>query len=367
MDKLSVYRGKTVLITGHDGFKGSWLSLWLKELKARVVGYALRTPPGPNLFETLNLKDRITHIIGDIRNERRLLGVFEEYKPQFVFHLAAQPLVRMSYKRPKFTYETNVLGTINTLEAVRKTKSVKACIIVTSDKCYKNMGRARACKEGDGLGGYDPYSSSKACAELVVDTYRKSFLNHEEFGKTHNTTLSSARGGNIIGGGDWGRDRLFPDCVKALSQNKMINIRNPRATRPWQYVLDLLNGYLLLGAAMYESGDRYDGAWNFGPDNKNVLTVEKLLMVIIKCWGGGRYAIDTAGHPHESRFLKLDTKKARALLNWKPVYDIYESIERTVNWYKNFYNNTGKEKLYELTRKEIRDYMRRMPDKRGSE
>ena len=364
MDNYSqdVYKGKRILITGHTGFKGSWLSLWLKELGADVIGYALEPPTKPNLFEVLSLNEKVTHIIGDVRDEKHLHSVFEKYQPEFVFHLAAQPLVRLSYKEPKLTYETNVMGTVNVLEAVRKTDSVRSCIIVTSDKCYENREWIYGYRETDSIGGYDPYSSSKGCAELVTAAYRSAFYNPKDYEKIHNVALSSVRAGNVIGGGDWGEDRLIPDCIRALSQNKAINIRNPQATRPWQYILEPLTGYLLLGALMYEDGAKYSSAWNFGPNDESIKTVAELVKRVIKYWGGGTYTIDTLNHPHEAAFLKLDASKARALLGWKPIYDIYEAVEKTINWYKNFYNGMRKEKLYEFTAEEIGEYVNRMRD-----
>lgn len=365
MDKYfkEIYGNRKVLITGHTGFKGSWLLLWLKEIGANVIGYSLEPPTEPNLFESINLKDKITCLSGDIRNEESLTSVFEKYQPEFVFHLAAQSLVRRSYKEPKLTYETNVMGAINVLEAVRKIKSVRVCIIVTSDKCYENREWVYGYRETDPMGGYDPYSSSKGCAELVTTAYRKSFFNPEDYGEIHNVALSSVRAGNVIGGGDWGEDRLIPDCVRALSKKKTIVIRNPQATRPWQYVLEPLAGYLLLGALMYEEGAKYSDAWNFGPNDEAMLTVEKLVKLVIKYWGCGSYTVDTLTHPHEAVFLKLDISKTRTLLGWKPIYNIYESIKRTVNWYKTFYNDVSKEELYEFTVKEIMEYMNRMSKK----
>lgn len=357
-----IYENKRVLIIGHTGFKGSWLSLWLTELGANVIGYSLEPPTEPNLFETINLKDRITHIIGDVRDEKHLIAIFEKNLPEFVFYLAAQPLVRISYKEPKLTYETNVMGTVNVLEAVRKTKSVRVCVIITSDKCYENREWVYGYRETDPMGGYDPYSSSKGCAELVTATYRRSFFNPEDYGGHHNVALSSVRAGNVIGGGDWGEDRIIPDCIRALSQNKTIVVRNPQATRPWQYVLEPLSGYLLLGALMYKDGEKYSDAWNFGPSDESIITVEELIKLVIKYWGSGNYAVDTSTHPHEAGLLKLDASKARALLGWKPIYDIYEAVERTISWYKNFYNGMRKEELYEFTVGKIGEYVNRMSD-----
>ena len=354
----NIYNGKRVLVTGHTGFKGGWLSLWLKELGAEVIGYSLDPPTKPSFFEAVDLKNKLIHIIGDVRDENHLLSVFEKHQPEFIFHLAAQSLVRFSYKEPRLTYETNVMGTVNVLEAIRKSKSVRAAVIITSDKCYENKEWIYGYRENDSVGGYDPYSSSKGCAELVVSAYRNSFFNPKDSGKIHNIALSSVRAGNVIGGGDWGGDRLISDCVKTLSQNKIINIRNPQATRPWQYVLEPLSGYLLLGSKMYKDGVKYSSAWNFGPNDNDIITVEEIVKSVIKNWGNGEYKVDTSRQPHEAGLLKLETSKARIFLGWKPVYEIYETIKRTINWYKYFYNGIEKEKLYKITVKEIWDYIK---------
>jgi CDP-glucose 4,6-dehydratase len=354
----NIYNGKRVLVTGHTGFKGGWLSLWLKELGAEVIGYSLDPPTQPSFFEAVDLKNKLIHIIGDVRDENHLLSVFEKHQPEFIFHLAAQSLVRFSYKEPRLTYETNVMGTVNVLEAIRKSKSVRAAVIITSDKCYENKEWIYGYRENDSVGGYDPYSSSKGCAELVVSAYRNSFFNPKDSGKIHNIALSSVRAGNVIGGGDWGGDRLISDCVKTLSQNKIINIRNPQATRPWQYVLEPLSGYLLLGSKMYKDGVKYSSAWNFGPNGNDIITVEEIVKSVIKNWGKGEYKVDTSRQPHEAGLLKLETSKARIFLGWKPVYEIYETIKRTINWYKYFYNGIEKEKLYKITIKEIWDYIK---------
>lgn len=360
-----IYRNRRVLITGHTGFKGSWLSLWLAELEAKVIGYSLEPPTEPNLFEAINLKDKITHIIGDVRDEKHLIAIFEKYQPEFVFHMAAQPLVRLSYKDPKLTYETNVIGTVNVLEAVRKTESIRVCNIVTSDKCYENREWVYGYRETDAIGGYDPYSSSKGCAELVTSAYMRSFFNLEGYGKNHNVALSSVRAGNVIGGGDWGEDRIIPDCVRALSQKNEIVVRNPQATRPWQYVLEPLSGYLLLGALMYEGGTKYSSAWNFGPNDESIITVEELVKLVIKYGNSGSYTTDTSNQPHEAGILKLDASKARALLGWTQIYDVYKAVEKTINWYKNFYKCMRKEELYEFTVKEILEYVNRMSEEGG--
>lgn len=363
MDKYftEIYRNKKVLITGHTGFKGSWLSLWLTELGANVIGYSLNVPTQPSLFEAIRMKDKVIHIIGDVRDEKHLMTVFEEYQPEFVFHLAAQPLVRMSYKEPKLTYETNIMGTVNLLECVRKTKSVRVCIIVTSDKCYENKEWFYGYREIDPLGGYDPYSSSKACAEMVTSAYRNSFFNPKDYGKIHNVSLSSVRAGNVIGGGDWAEDRIIPDCIKALSQNKQIILRHPLSIRPWQYILDPLGGYLILSTLMFKEGHRYSDAYNFGPDNANIITVENLTNLVIQCWGSGNYECEkeSLNSPYETQLLKLDITKVQTMLNWNPVYNINESVERTIHWYKSFYNGAGTKKMYELTVEEVWNYMKK--------
>ncbi|MDI6733181.1 MAG: CDP-glucose 4,6-dehydratase, partial [Planctomycetota bacterium] len=260
MERLNIYRNKKVMVTGHTGFKGSWISLWLSELGAKVIGYALKPETKPNLFDIINLKNIISHHIGDIRNFAKLKRIIKASKPDMIFHLAAQPLVRRSYLEPQYTYEVNVLGTINMLEAVRQTNSIRAVINVTSDKCYENKEQKQGYKETDRLGGYDPYSSSKGCAELVTAAYIKSFFNPERY-KSHRVTVASVRAGNIIGGGDWSKDRLVPDCIRALAKNKTIIIRNPNAIRPWQYVLEPLYGYLLLGSHLLKRETKYIGAW----------------------------------------------------------------------------------------------------------
>ncbi len=357
----NIYKNKEVLVTGHTGFKGSWLSLWLTELGARVIGYSLEPPTEPNLFESISLEDKIIHVIGDVRDEEHLTSIFEKHQPEFVFHLAAQPLVRLSYKEPRLTYETNVMGTVNVLEAVRKTRSVRVCIIITSDKCYENREWVYGYRETDPVGGYDPYSSSKGCVELVTSAYRRSFFS--DYGKTHNVALSSVRAGNVIGGGDWGEDRIIPDCMRAFSEGKRIMLRSPSAVRPWQYVLEPLSGYLLLGALMYKDGTSYSAPWNFGPNVERMTTVEELVNLAIEYWGGGAYTIDTANHPHEVNLLRLDASKAHALLGWKPVYNVYEAAERTVSWYKKFYAGISREELCQFTAREILEYASQMSGK----
>jgi len=354
-DLKEIYKGKKVLVTGHTGFKGSWLSVWLMELGAEVIGYSQEPPSNPNMFEAINLEDKITSIYGDVWNGTHLSSVFESENPDFVFHLAALPIVRRSYREPKLTFQTNIMGTVNVLEAVRETDSVKSCVIATSDKCYENKEWVYGYRETDPLGGYDPYSASKSCAELVAAAYRRSY----------SLPVSTVRTGNVIGGGDWGEDRLIPDCVKALAQDEIIRLRNPQAIRPWQHVLEPLSGYLLLGRLMYEEGAKYSDAWNFGPNDESLITVEELVKHIIGYWHGGTYTVDNGTQIHEATLLKLVTSKARALLGWMPIYDVYEAVEKTINWYKNFYNGMRKEELYEFTVEEIGEYVNRMSNEYG--
>jgi CDP-glucose 4,6-dehydratase len=347
----NVFKNKTVLVTGHTGFKGSWLCIWLKELGANVVGYALEPYTERDNFVVSGLKDKVTHIIGDIRDYQNLTKVFKKYQPEFVFHLAAQPIVRESYTNPKDTYDINVGGTVNVLECCRLTDSVRVIINVTSDKCYENKEWVWGYRENDPMGGYDPYSSSKGCSELVTAAYRQSFFNPSlpdplTFSPSHLLTflipkpsvaLSSARAGNVIGGGDWQKDRIVPDCIRALESNKPIEIRNPNATRPWQHVLEPLNGYLLLASRMYEEPQKFCGAWNFGPDYDSIIPVGKVADKVVASWGSGSWInLSTENAPHEAKLLSLDISKANSYLKWVPVWDTEKAIEKTVDWYKKY-------------------------------
>jgi len=352
----STFEKKNVLVTGHTGFKGPWLSLYLRELGAHVVGYALEPPTQPNMFEALRLDEEVDSIIGDIRDAEKLKKVFREYQPQFVFHMAAQPLVRDSYMLPKYTYEVNVLGTVNTLEAVRNTDSVRVVLNITTDKCYENREWVWGYRENDPLGGYDPYSSSKASAELVTAAYRSSYFNPPDYDK-HKVSLSSVRAGNMIGGGDWAKDRLVPDCVRALTKNEDIPIRNPLAIRPWQHVLEPLGGYLLLAAKMSHNGRGYAQAWNFGPHDEDAIPVKEMVQRIIRYWGHGSWKDISRGTPdalHEAKYLKLDCSKARHLLGWQPVLRVDQAVKLAVLWYKEFYDrSTG---LKEYTKAQIQEF-----------
>ena len=346
------FKDKTVFITGHTGFKGSWLSIWLRELGANVVGYALEPNTEKDNFVVTGLESKITNIISDVRDYENLKGVFDKYKPEFVFHLAAQPIVRESYINPKETYDVNVGGTVNVFECCRLTDSVKVIINVTSDKCYENKEWIWGYRENDPMGGYDPYSSSKGCSELITAAYRKSFFNPENY-KEHGKSLSSVRAGNVIGGGDWQKDRLIPDCISALENYKPIEIRNPYATRPWQHVLEPLSGYLLLASKMYQEPTKFSGAWNFGPNYESVISVDEVVSMIVEKWGNGKW-LDTSdkSEPHEANLLSLDVSKARNFLDWQPKWDIQKCIEKTVEWYKNINGNN----LYNICNKQISEY-----------
>jgi len=358
-----VYRDRKVLVTGHTGFKGSWLTLWLKELGADVLGYALEPPTNPSLFDTLGLEERITHVVGDIRDEARLLAVFKDFQPEFVFHLAAQPLVRLSYREPRLTYEINVIGTVNVFESVRKTDSVRVVVNVTSDKCYENREWVYGYRETDRLGGYDPYSSSKGCAELVTSAYRNSYFNPEHYGKTHNVALASVRAGNVIGGGDWGEDRLIPDCIKALYEKRPIVIRYPDSTRPWQHVLDPLYGYLLLGWYLYRCGAALGEAWNFGPNDDDVKPVSWIAERMTEMWtNGGGWVVDGRSHPHEAYYLKLDCSKTKSKLGWHPKWNLAQSLEKTVEWYRAFFNDDD---IVSLTIDQINSHVNTVTDVGG--
>ncbi|WP_094606108.1 CDP-glucose 4,6-dehydratase [Sporomusa silvacetica DSM 10669] len=343
------YCGQTVLVTGCSGFKGSWLSVWLHTLGARVVGYALQPPTEPSMFRACSLDKHIISMEADICDDAALTEVFKTYKPDIVFHLAAQPLVRYSYLQPKETFETNVMGTVNVLEAARNTGTVKSIVVITTDKCYENREWVYGYRETDPIGGYDPYSASKGCAELVVSAFRNSFLMSRGVG------LASARAGNVIGGGDWAVDRLLPDFVRAVVDNKPIRIRNPLATRPWQHVLEPLSGYLLLGALLLAEPEKYSSAWNFGPRDTDVLPVEEILNLAIAEWGAGRVEKEAVKQPHEATLLKLDISKAEAYLRWHPIFSCREAIKRTVEWYKKYYEEFPSD-MFSFTIEQIREY-----------
>jgi len=332
-----IYKDKTVLVTGHTGFKGSWLSYWLEQMGAKVVGYSLEVPTTPNHFELLNLK--MTSIIGDIRDLEKLKQVFTEYKPDIVFHLAAQPLVRLSYENPIETYETNVMGTLKVFEACREA-NVKAIVNITSDKAYENKEWVWGYRENDPMGGYDPYSSSKGCADLLANSYRNSYFNINEYKKSHNTLLASCRAGNVIGGGDWAADRLLTDIMLSVSEGKKVSIRNPHATRPWQHVLEPLSGYLHIGQKLLQEQVAFGEVWNFGPSDEGSISVEELVKKVKKYWDKIDYEINQNPEQlHEANLLKLDCSKAHIQLKWKDVWNSEMTFEKTVTWYKSFYES----------------------------
>jgi CDP-glucose 4,6-dehydratase len=328
------WQGKRVLLTGHTGFKGSWLSLWLQSMGAEVIGYALPPSTNPSLFEVAKIAQGMTSIIGDIRNLPQLQKVFDEHKPEIVIHMAAQPLVRYSYTEPVETYSTNVMGTVNLLEAVRLTKSVRAVVNVTTDKCYENREWVWGYRESEAMGGYDPYSSSKGCSELVTAAYRNSYFHAEKY-LMHGVALASGRAGNVIGGGDWAEDRLIPDMIRAITNGQSVSIRNPHSIRPWQHVLEPLSGYLLLAQKLYEEGSNFAEAWNFGPNEDDAKPVHWILDNLTKTWGeGGSWKIDGADHPYEAHYLKLDCSKAKSRLNWKARWPLVKTIDQICFWHK---------------------------------
>lgn len=347
-----VYKGKTVLVTGHTGFKGSWLSIWLRELGAKVIGYALEPQTSQDNFVVTQLADKMIDIRGDIRDKQQLKQVFERYQPQIVFHMAAQALVRESYVEPVSTYETNVMGTINVLECIRESESVKIGIMITTDKCYENKEQLWGYKESDALGGYDPYSSSKAAAEIAIASWRSSFFNVSKYSE-HGKAIASVRAGNVIGGGDWAKDRIIPDCIRALKNNQPITIRSPRAVRPWQHVLEPLSGYLLLGQKMMENPIKYSESWNFGPNLESIVPVWDVATLVVKNYGEGKL-IDASvpDAPHEAQLLNLDISKAVFKLDWQPTWQIEQAIEYTVAWYQNF----NQEDMYKLCVEQIRAF-----------
>jgi CDP-glucose 4,6-dehydratase len=344
-----VYKNKTVLITGHTGFKGSWLSIWLKDLGANVVGYALDPKTSKDNFVVTKLSEKITDIRGDIRDFSKLRSVFDTHKPEFVFHLAAQPLVLQSYKLPKETFEVNVIGTINVLEAIRNSASAKVAIFATTDKVYQNQEKLEGYVETDPLGGYDPYSSSKASAEIAIQSWRNSYFNPEKY-DVHHKSISSVRAGNVIGGGDWSEDRLIPDIMRSILTNETLVVRSPNSIRPWQHVLDVLNGYLVLGSKMYSRPSVFCEAWNFGPDDKSKVNVLKLVDDFTRNNPKFTRNIFNYENLHESGVLLLNSNKAFTELGWKNYLNYEETIRLTTDWYKSYAN----ENVFELSLNQIR-------------
>lgn len=338
MEKLvankDFWQKRRVLITGHTGFKGSWLSLWLQSLGAEVFGVALEADTKPSLFKLAKVENGMNHNIADIRNFSLVQELMDEFMPEVIFHMAAQPLVRESYKNPILTYETNVMGTIHVLEAARKTGTTKAIVNITTDKCYENDGRTYGYKENDRMGGYDPYSNSKACAELVSSAYRLSFLAEDDI------AMATVRAGNVIGGGDWAKDRLVPDILHALEKNISVEVRNPNATRPWQHVLEPISGYLLLAEKLYTDGTLYAEGWNFGPNEDDTKSVKWIIENLYKKWGSNiSWSNQPGKHPHEANYLKLDVTKTKKYLGWRPSWSLDYSLIQIVDWHKAFLNN----------------------------
>lgn len=356
ISRFNVFKGKTVLVTGHTGFKGSWLSLWLYKLGAKVIGYALDPEHEEGIYLRARVAAGLIDYRHDIRDYPKLLSIIKKHKPEIVFHFAAQALVRESYTTPKETFDVNVGGTVNILEACRLSPSVKVLVPVTSDKCYENTEEGRPFCEKDRLGGFDPYSSSKACAELVVAAYIHSFFIKK--GNGNHLGVASVRAGNVIGGGDWAKDRVVPDSIRALRAGRPIKIRNPLHTRPWQHVLDPLAGYLLLAAKLSADPGKYSGAWNFGPEPKTIVRVAELVERIIKAYGRGSWEMESiTDQPNESALLVLDATKAMEHLRWRPILTLDQAVETTVAWYK-----VAEEKhdLNAFSITQINEYMERM-------
>lgn len=351
----SFWKNKRVLITGHTGFKGGWLSIWLASLGVNLKGIALLPSSEVSLFSEAKIDTLFDCDFVDIRDYDALLASMQRFKPEIVLHLAAQPLVRKSYISPRETYSTNVMGTLNVFEAVREIGDVKVLINVTSDKCYENKEWVWGYREQDPMGGYDPYSSSKGCSELLTSSYRQSFFHPLEYDK-HGVALASVRAGNVIGGGDWAEDRLVPDTLKAFQNNQVVNIRNPYSMRPWQHVLEPLSGYLKLAEQLYQQGGKFAEAWNFGPISNNELCVQDIVSYLANLWGtDAKWSVDQNIQPHEANFLKLDCSKSKTLLQWTPQWEINEVLMRIVHWHKAWMSG---ENMLDYCLSEINDYIK---------
>lgn len=343
---------KKVLITGHTGFKGSWLSIWLKMLKSDVSGFSKDVPTIPSLFESAIVKEGMNSIFGDIRNFDRLKSVIEEFQPEIIFHMAAQSLVSKSYHDPVETYSTNIMGTVNILEAVREIGNPTIIINVTSDKCYENTGSRLGYKEEDRMGGYDPYSSSKGCCELISSAFNRSFFNSNKF-DNHKISMATVRAGNVIGGGDWSENRLIPDIIRGIYSKEKIIIRNPNAIRPWQHILDPLSGYIMLAEKLDSNPRKFSGAWNFGPEQKNLVSVSQIIKKISKNgWVVESKNIEKSNY-HEEEIIKLNSNKAKTMLGWNPKIDFEHMLELTIDWYKKYKTMSD---TSGLCRKQIRKY-----------
>lgn len=342
------WKNKKVLITGHTGFKGSWLSLWLQLLQAKVIGYALAPPTSINLFEGANIEDEMIDIRGDVRDYDALHRVIKQHKPEIIIHMAAQSLVRYSYSHPVDTYATNVMGTVNLLEAVRHSPDVRVLVNVTTDKCYENKEWYWGYREDEPMGGFDPYSNSKACSELVTASYRNAFFNQVSIG------LATARAGNVIGGGDFAEDRIIPDLIRSCIENKNVKIRYPKAIRPWQHVLEPLSGYLRLAQLLYDNPKAYSEAFNFGPSDADAKSVEWIADKVLTLWGGNvKWEKMDVPQFHEANYLKLDCSKAQTKLDWKPMWNIHQTLDETVAWYRAYYEKAA---MREITLNQIKRY-----------
>lgn len=350
------YRGKRILITGHTGFKGSWLTIWLNELGAEIIGVAKDPFSNNDNFVLTNIGSKIkADIRADIRDGKLMKEIFQVHQPEIVFHLAAQPLVRQSYDTPVETYETNVMGTINVMEAMRQTKSVKVGVMITTDKCYENKEQIWGYREDEPMGGYDPYSSSKGCCELAISSWRRSFFNPADYGMKHNISLASVRAGNVIGGGDWATDRIIPDCIRALETGKTIDIRSPHSIRPWQHVLEPLSGYMLLAQKMWKEPTSYCEGWNFGPHMESVTNVWEVAEKVIKNYGCGKLRdLSDPNALHEAKLLTLDITKAKIKLGWQPRMNIEQCIALVIDWYKKYKDACD---VYALCVDEIKHYL----------
>lgn len=350
------YKGKRVLVTGHTGFKGSWLSIWLHELGAEVIGLSKDPVTSRDNFVLSGIGNMIAiDLRGDICDGKLMKEILAKYQPEIVFHLAAQPLVRLSYEYPVETYETNVMGTINIMEAIRITDSVKVAVMITTDKCYENKEQIWGYRENESMGGYDPYSSSKGAAEIAINSWRRSFFNPQEY-ETHGKSIASVRAGNVIGGGDWALDRIIPDCIRALESNQEIGIRSPQAIRPWQHVLEPLNGYMLLAQKMWDEPTKYCEGWNFGPRAESITSVWEVAERVVSNFGKGQLKdLSKSGVLHEANLLMLDISKAKFILGWEPRMNIDQCIALTVDWYKKYRSSD----VYELCVKQIDSYLKK--------
>jgi CDP-glucose 4,6-dehydratase len=348
--------GKRVFLTGHTGFKGGWLSIWLASMGARLTGYALAPNTVPNFYDTARVERGLeTSYIGDIRDLDSLQSAMTQARPEIVIHMAAQPLVRESYSRPVDTYATNVMGTVHLLESVRALDCVRAVVVVTTDKCYENKEWVWGYRESDPMGGYDPYSNSKGCAELVTSAYRQSYFPIESYSQ-HQVGIASARAGNVIGGGDWSSDRLIPDAIRAFEANKVLRVRNPLATRPWQHVLEPLSGYLILAEALFKEGEKFSSGWNFGPSAAGVRSVQDVINLLIQNWNGSaEWEQDQSLQPHEAHALSLDCSKAREYLNWIPNWGLSEAIENITEWYREHRSHAD---MHAVSLKQISTYQK---------